>query len=391
VLKGQIGDRVAVRHVITPGISTYGAGLIDVELKLRDGTLRKQSRFSLRSDNFQVRIMGLDATGSGTVIGSTEKENGKHVTTARFDLADFAFVDPLDGSVDISGSDLALDAVWHGLSIASRVPASHAELVIPRAEIHDVSTFNDVIPEQAGFAFVSGTGEISATLQVNDQIADGTLDLDADDIELRTKEVPFRGDFELHANLTKGDLPAKHFDFSGTTLRLDNIVNEQLSEKKQGKLDAWFCEVEIGNGDLTVGKPLAADGDLRLKMHGSRPVMALLKGFGVGPGWLSMAPNIRDIDGTLKLRIGDGLLAFKDLDMTGDGFEALGWMHVKNKKAEGRLFARIKAVMAGVSMDGGKPKIHLSKPRKWFEEQPKGPSDGPVSTDKPVPAASETP
>ena len=142
-------------------------------------------------------------------------------------------------------------------------------------------------------------------------------------------------------------------------------------------------------GKLTIGKPLSAHGDLRLKMHDSRPVMALLKDFGAGPKWLSMAPNIIDIDGTLKLSIGKGLLAFRDLDMTGDGFEALGWMHVEDKKAEGRLFAKFKAVMAGVSIDGGKAKIHLSKPRKWFEEQPKGPVASPAQADEQVSEAGE--
>jgi len=67
--------------------------------------------------------------------------------------------------------------------------------------------------------------------------------------------------------------------------------------------------------------------------------------------------------------------------MTGDGFEALGLMHVENKKVDGRLFARFKAVMAGVSLDQGKAKIHLSKPRKWFEAQPKGPRLNPSSSE----------
>lgn len=383
-LKGQIGDRVAVRHVITPGISTYGAGTIDVAMRLKDGVLRKGSEYSLQSDSFQVRIMGLDATGSATVKGSTEKKGHEHVTTARIEFGEFEFVDPEDQSVNISGTGIELDAVWNGLSIAGRVPATYAKLVMPRAEIHDVSVFNDVIPEQASLSFQSGTGEIEATLEVNNQIADGTLDLDADDIKLRTKDVPLRGDLELHTVLAKGDLVAKYFDFSGTTLRLDNIVDEQLSEKKQEKLDAWFCDVEVGEGELTLGKPLSANGSIRLKMHDSRPVMALLKDFGVGPGWLSMAPNIRDIDGALKLDIGDGVLAFEDLDMTGDGFEALGWMRVENKKSEGRLFAKFKSVMAGVSFDGGKAKIHLSKPRKWFEAQPKEPAASPAKADEQV-------
>ena len=325
--------------------------------------------------------MGLDATGSAIVEGNTVKESGDHISRMQVDFTDFQFVDPDDGSVDISGTGLELDAVWNGLSIGKRVPATHAELVVPRAEIHDVNVFNDVIPAHARLSLESGTGEIEVRLEVNDQIAEGTLDLVAEDIVIRSKETPLVGDLEVQAILAEGSLPTKSFDLSGTTIKLDKIVNTTLSKKKQEKREAWFCDVELQQGNVTFGKPLAADGKANIKMHDTRPVMAMLKQLGTGPKWLSLAPNIKDVDGTMDVEIRKGYLAFDDLNMTGDGFEALGWMHVENKKADGRLFARFKAVKAGVSLDQGKAKIHLSKPRKWFEGQPKGQeSDPPPET-----------
>ena len=101
--------------------------------------------------------------------------------------------------------------------------------------------------------------------------------------------------------------------------------------------------------------------------------MALLKKLDAGPKLLSLASTIKNIDGTLGLTLGKGYFGFDDLVMTGDGFEALGWMDVRNKKSNGRLFVKFKSVMAGVGFDEGKAKTHLSKPRKWFEEQPAGP------------------
>ncbi len=127
------------------------------------------------------------------------------------------------------------------------------------------------------------------------------------------------------------------------------------------------------SSEITFGKPLAAKGTVKIKMHDTRPIMALLKQLKAGPGWLSLAPNIKNIDGTLDVNVQQDYLAFDELSMDGDGFEALGWMHVDTKKTDGRLFVRFKSVMAGVSIVDDKTKIHLSKPRKWFEEQPKGP------------------
>jgi len=372
-LAGQLSERAAVSHVITPGISTFGAGTIAANLKIKKGVLRAGSEYSLQSDAFHVRLMGLDATGSATVEGGTEKERGEHVSSMRVAFGDFQFVDPKDGSVDIEGTGLELNARWNGLSLAGHVPASHVELEVPPAQIHDVSAFNELIPAQAALSLESGTGEVEARLEVNDRVGVGTLDLVADDIVLKSGDTTFFGDLEVHANLAEGELPTKHFDLSGTTIRLDDIVDETLSEKKQEKLEAWYCDVELQRGEVAFGRPLAADGRVNITMYDTRPIMAMLKKLGAGPKWLSRTPNIKDVDGTMDLDIRKGYLAFDDLVMTGAGFEVLGWMHVQDKKADGRIFVKFKAVAAGVALNQGKAKIHLSKPRKWFEEQPKGP------------------
>jgi len=382
-VNGQLGEQAAVRYVITPGLSIFGAGTIDARLEFKQGVLRAGSEYSLESEAFQLRMMGLDASGSATVAGGTEKESGEHVSNMQIAFGDFQFVDPEDGSVDIAGTGLGLTAEWDGFSIAGTVPASHVEVVVPLARIHDVSTFNPLIPEQTALSLESGTGTVEAKLEIKERVATGTLDLVAEEIVLESRETPLSGDLEVHANLAEGSLPAKHFDLSGTTIRLDKIVNKTLSDKKQEKLEAWYCDVELQQANVTFGKPLAADGMVNIKMHDTRPVMAMLKKLGTGPKWLSLAPNIKDVDGTMDVDIRKGYLAFDDLNMTGDGFEALGWTHVENKKADGRLFVRFKAVMAGVSLDQGKAKIHLSKPRKWFESQPKGPESCPSSPEAP--------
>lgn len=87
-------------------------------------------------------------------------------------------------SVDISGTGIALDAEWNGLFASGSVPASSVVLDLPRAEIHDISAFNALIPEHAAFALESGTGQIQARLEIKEHSATGTIDLAAKEIEL---------------------------------------------------------------------------------------------------------------------------------------------------------------------------------------------------------------
>ncbi len=371
---GDLSDQVAVSHEITPGLSTFGAGTIKAKLELEKGIVQDGSEYSLESKAFHLRVMGLDAGGSATVSGRAVKESGKHVSRMHVDLGAFEFVDPDDGSVDISGTGITLDAEWNGLSIAGTVPASSVALDLPTAEIHDVSTFNALIPDDAGLALDSGTGQVTAKLEIKERVATGTFDLVAEEIALEAHETPLMADLEVHANLAEGDLETKNFDLSGTTVLVDKIVNKTLSEKKQEKRDPWYIKVGFERGHVIFGEPLAVDGSVTIDMYDTRPIVGLLKELDAGPRWLSLAPTIKNVDGTVEVSIGKGYFAFDDLTMTGDGFEAMGWMDARNKKTNGRLFVRFKSVMAGVSFDEGKSKIHLSKPRKWFEEQPTGPA-----------------
>ena len=367
-LAGRLSEKAAVSQEITPGISTFGAGVIAANLRFKKGVLRAGSKYSLQSDAFHVRIMGLDATGSATVSGGTVKEGGEHVTNLKVDFGDFRFIDPDDETSDITGTGFSMNARWKGFSLGDYVPAAHVEVVVPPTQINDVSTFNGLIPGESVLAFQSGTGEVEAQLEVNDRIAVGTLDLVAEEIVLKTKELPLYGDLEVHANLSEGNLPTKEFDFSGTTIRLDNIVGEDLSAKKEKKLEAWYCDVELQKGTVTIAKPLEADAQIRLKMYDTRPVVGMLKELGAAPKGLGMMPNIKDVDGTMDLGLGKGRMAFDDLVLSGDKLEVLGWLHILNKKADGRLFIKYGILAAGIGLDQGKAKVHISKPRKWFDE-----------------------
>lgn len=374
-IAGRLSDRAAVRHQIVPGLTTFGAGVVGANLRFKNGVIRSGSKISLHSDAFQVRIMELDATGSATVSTTTERKGGQHVTTSRVEFGEFQFLDPSDASVAVAGSGLQLTAEWDGLSVAGNTLARRVEVVVPTTEVRKVEAFDALLPPESALSIESGTGELQARLEVNeDLVAIGKLDLVVDDIVLESREVPIFGDLEVHAILAEGDLQTRRFNLSGTTIRVDDVVDRGLSEKQQEKLEPWFCDIAIERGLVTFGKPMTADGRVGLKMYDVRPLVALLKDLSGKMHWLSLMPNIKDVDGSTNFEFGEGLVAVEDLALAGKDLEVLGWIHIRDKKADGRIFARYGILSAGVALDQGQRKIHLAKSRKWFEEQP-----GPLS------------
>jgi len=257
-ITGRMSNQGAVSHQITPGITWTSAGTIAASLKLRKGVVRPGSDYSLQSEAFLVRLMGLDFTGSAMIKGSTEASNRAPVTVTRIEFDEYRVTDAEGGSAAATGNGLELDAEWSGFSVAGTVPASHVKLVVPKTEISDIGVLNALIPEQAAFSLESGTGEIEAVLEIQEGVARGSFDLAADEIVFRSGETPVYTDLEVHAKLAEGDLPSERFNITGTTIRLEDIVNKEASERKQEKLEPWYCDIELQQGEIVFGKPLAA-------------------------------------------------------------------------------------------------------------------------------------
>jgi hypothetical protein len=240
----------------------------------------------------------------------------------------------------------------------------------------NVAALDPLLPGQGVLSITSGTGELGGHLEVRDGILEsGRLDLVADDVVLEHQEVPLQGDLKVHVAFAKRALETGRFDVSGTTFRLDDMVNTQ-PKAQQEKLDPWFCDLEFEEGILTFGEPLALDSRVRVKMHDTRPVVNLLRNLTSQLKWLSMTRNVKNIDGTMDLDFGKGFVAVDDLRLFGENVEILGWVHIRDQKKYGRIFARHGARAVGVAFDGGEGKVITFRPRHWFDTQQGSPSKG---------------
>jgi hypothetical protein len=366
---GSLGERAAFESQITPGIAVKGSGHVDADLRLKKGVLQSGSEVSLQSERFSIRLMDLEFEGSAEVEGRTARLDGKPATSATIQLAEFAMGDPADGSANVTGNGLVLEAQWDELSFAERTPATAVKVVLPPTEIHDLAIINSLLPPHRPLAFDSGTGQLQATLQVDDGLASGELHLAADDIILERRGDLHHADLEVHAVLAEGDLEAGHFDFSGTTLRVDDIAGDDATAKEKKKFGDWFCDFAVERGEITFGRPLTVDGRFTVAMFDIRPIIALLRGIGKPPGWLFLVPNVKNVNGTLDLAFGADQTSLDQMTISGKGLEILGWLELRNKKGNGRIFLKHGILAAGFAMDEGKGKIILSKPRAWFESE----------------------
>jgi len=189
---------------------------------------------------------------------------------------------------------------------------------------------------------------------------------------LEARGVPMRADLGIHTTLTRGDLQARRFEIAEATITVDNAMNEALEKKEQEKRGPWWCSLKLTQGTLTFGRPMTASGTMAVKMHDIRPVVAVINEFSKPPKWMSLLPDVKNIDGSMVIDADGTTTLVKDADITGESLQMLGSLRLAEKKANGRIYVKYKGVAAGIGLNEGKSSIHLTKPRQWFDEQGTG-------------------
>ncbi len=366
-IRGDFLPKVSKKTRIVPGLTTFGAGSLDTTFRLDDGVLRSEGSYAFSSDDFTLQIMELDIKGSAKVSGSTTKGDGADVTDMHLEFDGYSVVDRSNSKVGIDGTGLTLDASWNDLALVGGVSPSSVDIVLPKTMIEDVSVLGVLIPSTDDVALRSGTGEVESTLSVDaDGMASGTVNLDAEDITIEVMGAPMRADLAVNASLLEGDLDAKRFKLEDTSVKLTDVVG-LAPTKKSKPVEPWWTTVDLAHGTVTFGAPLTASGSVRLRMLDTRAIVAMLSGIVKTPKWMSLMPNVKNVDGKAMVDIGGGYQNFDDAQITGDKLNIQGWMHLVPKASNGRIYAKYKGLDTGISITDGKGKLHVSKPRKWFE------------------------
>jgi len=366
-IRGKIHRKGTVETQIVPGVTTIGVGVLDMALELDHGALKPGTTLTLNSDDFDVRVMALDARGSATVTGATTRKDGADVTDVRVAFDRFSLVDASTSAVAAHGAGFTVDSTWRDLVLFGGMLPTSVAIELPRTDLPDVSVLGSLLPPQDNFSIVGGSGQVEASLSIDETLtAAGHIALDADEIDLIVRGVPMHADLAVEGKLRDGNLDTRLFEVSDTTVTLDNVVSQVPRESKR-EPEPWWCSIELANGSVVFSEPIAANGSVHIKMHDTAPVVAMINDFTKPPKWMSLMPNVKNVEGRLELDMGPSHTNFTDVEITGDKLELLGDLRVVEKTADGRIFARYGAFSAGIGLDGGKAKLHLAKPRKWFE------------------------
>ncbi len=257
----------------------------------------------------------------------------------------------------------------------------------------DLSVLSALLPDGGGLDFGDGEGRAELRLEVpTSASASGDLLIEATDAAILVAGREIKGDVRIQAVLAEGDLDEGRFTMGGSTLTFDNMMlpdpkrdrrEEQGKELTELQQEPWWGHFRVTGGTVQLGFPLQMVADVEVEMRDSDPLIKLFfaKESEDGetikiPGWVGALPNVVDVKGQAHIESGVDGLVIEDGMLAGSGekFDALARLRMQGGTTVGQIYVHFGVLHVGVDMvDDGK-KIKLSKPKRWYLDQPSYPT-----------------
>jgi hypothetical protein len=377
-VRARIASLVFLRPYLTrlPWLALAGQGSLAADIGLEHGRLTPGARLTVDLPAIQAKLFESLATGRGTltvaVASAKDAKAGAHTTLevgfGRFELADLR---QKERPVYIRGRGLRIAAVAPApLDLASPIEDFDATVDLPDAEVPDLRVYNPLLPQEAGFAIVSGSGRASLHLAAStaSNRTTGSAELSSDAVRVRFQNLEIAGRLALHAPLVSPDFTSRRFDLQGTRLALTGVSYRNLeAAQNAAPPPGWWARAELTGGSLVWNAPLALRGAGKIEMQSSGPLLALFAEHSRLLRWFDDALNVEDVTAQGVVRIGAGAVEIESLEATGGKLEVRSRMLFNKTQRKGDLYLRYGRLAAGIELRDGQRSVKLRRPLDWYE------------------------
>jgi hypothetical protein len=359
-----------------PWLIPQAQGELSADARLDHGRLQPGTRLAMEASALQVRIFDSLASGRGGVHVTVEGGGGTPRTALRIHLDRFRLADLRQPGrpAYLRGSGLQVAAVAPAaLDLAAGMPDFDATLDLPDAEVPDLTVYNSLLPEEAGFSIVSGEGRARLHLEASTATrrATGSVALTSAAARVRFQNLEIAGRLDLRAPLVSPDLDGRRFDLAGTRLELSQVSYRNLEARSDAEVAGWWARAELTGGSVVWGTPLALRGEGKLDMQSSGPLLALFAERSRFLRWFNDALMVENVSARGVVRLGGGQVQIESLQATGGALEVRSRMIFAKTRRSGDLYLRYGRLAAGIELRDGRRSLKLRQPLAWYESRPR--------------------
>jgi hypothetical protein len=340
-----------------------GGGDISLVLDIKHGQIIAGSKLALDTRNINVSIPYFTIGGKGIVRWEARER------TAWLDVKvkDIVFTEKSSGKVRLKGPLFNVTAVSSGLDLSKNM---NLQLVMDLPDAHgdDLTFLSNFIPEGTGVTVKNGRGTVHGNVEIDaaKQLGRAALDIDGDDIEVRTRGATMKGRVKVRGIIPKIHLKTGSADFSGSHLTLDRATIDAEGRH----FDNFWLKVATNDCKWKASKDLDWFARLDVGFQSLFPIMSVVSANIPVPWVLKAFSDLRDVHITSTLRVHPTLIDIDHLLVTSGmlRLDADLRLREKDKSFEpyGALMVHLGAIPIGVGLEGKKATPILANSEAWF-------------------------
>jgi hypothetical protein len=368
---GRISSLGFLRRYLaaTPGLALTGQGRLDADLRVARGRLLPGSRVAAGGP-VRVAFLNSVATGRAAVTGAVVAAAGAPAAALAIDFRRFVVAPQEGGAPYLNGRGLRIALTSPDVDLATPVERLAAAVDLADGEVPDLAVYDPYLPRGAAVSILSGAGHLRLHLGIDAASRRGaaTVVLTSEAARARFEELEIAGAVRLHAALASSDLRGGRFQLAGTRLELERVSYREEAAEKPTAGD-WWARLEVANGTLAWGRPLALDGSLTARIKNSDLLLALFAQRDRRLGWFRGLLAVEGLAARGDLRLGNGALAVDDLRVVGPGVDLRSRLRFAADGRRGDLFLRYRRLAAGIELRDGRRTFRLHRPEEWYESR----------------------
>ncbi|HBK46375.1 MAG TPA: hypothetical protein DDZ67_08055 [Xanthomonadaceae bacterium] len=349
-----------------PWFQLDGGGLVQGDLRIRQGELDSGSTFEVPHADAVAEVMGNRIAGAAQARGRVDGDAGKRqmrldVAMPRFEVAPAAepraiFVEGRALQLQMTG-DSRLDRLRETLK---------ARLRFKDARVPDLTTYNRYLP-QRNVKLLGGGGSFDGDLELDGagEVGSGRVSLRGRGVRLSMAGVEMRGDADLDARVRRADLERRIFDLDGSTVELKRMRLADAADARP-----WWARVDVRRGRIDAKPPFQVDADADIRMKDASLVLSLFSQRGDYPRWIIKLMDAGEVQAHGRLRWRKDALVLDGLEAENDRLSMRARMEIGDAHRRGDLYVRWGVLGVGVGLDGEQRQWHLANARQWYEGRP---------------------
>lgn len=368
IITGSISDLswLSVLFENRFGLSITGSGEVAATVVLSQGWLGKGSQIKILPQTLGVDVLDYSAEGNGKASLLVE-QGGEHPDVKlNVELEQGVMRRKHETQAFIENVKMILEALIKDITVGEKGMDINLHLQVPKADIKDMSAYNQYLPPNSPMEFTGGKANLSVDIKMTPKTANGYVRLKTTDISARIDQQAVEGELQADIALIDGVPENMEFDISGSSVTFDNVrvVGNRTSHDDEN----WAARFLLRKAHAVWKRPISILLEADLNMTDSKPIVSIIANQRGRHGWLERALTTDDVNGEVTIDMDQDSILIPYAFATSDRIDIGAKGVITADKRTGVLYVRFRRLHGILRINDGKRRLNIRRAKERFEQ-----------------------